>query len=479
MARILTFCFLLLFPIASYCQQSNIEKFLSDSSMTHASVSLCIIDADSGTIVSQYNSEKSLTQASILKMITTATALELLGNDYKFKTEAGYSGKIRKGTRTLDGDIIIKGGGDPSLGSDNFPEYYKDFIDRWVRDFKALGIRKVTGSVIADDSYYDYEPVPGGWGWDDIGNYYGAGAFGLSVYDNTFQIHLKTGEKGSVPVITRILPENSGIELQSFLISSGSTDNGYIYLAPYTNKGWISGTIPVNNEDFILKGSIPDPPLFLAKTFYKKLDEAGIRIKGKAVTTRLMPGLKTSNFSLVSQTISPPLSAIIEVLNHKSVNLYAEHLIKELGKKNKNSGSTSAGVEVVKAFLDSAGIKSEGMFMEDGSGLSSRDAVNSAGMAHLLLFMKHKSRFFSDYFNSLPEAGKDGTLKNFFKDQVFESRLRAKSGSMTRVRSFAGYFTTLSGKEMIFCVIVNNYSGASRKVISGVEEIIKEIIINN
>jgi D-alanyl-D-alanine carboxypeptidase/D-alanyl-D-alanine-endopeptidase (penicillin-binding protein 4) len=477
MNRILTLFFLILIPVILQSQQSQIARFLSDSSMSHSSVSLCIIDADSGTIISQYNGGLSLTQASILKLITTAVALEKLGKNYQFKTDAGYTGEISKSRKSLKGDIIIKGGGDPSLGSENFPEYYKDFIDKWVQDFKALGIRKVTGRIIVDDSYFDYEPVPAGWGWDDLGNYYGAGAYGLSIYDNTLQIHFKTGGEGSYPVITSMVPEGSGIELKNYLTSSGSTDNGYIYLAPYTNTGWISGTIPVDKEDFILKGSIPDPPLFLANAFYKKLKYAGIKVKGTPFTGRVLPILKTDNFISVSQTLSPPLSAIIDVLIHKSVNLYAEHLIKQLGKVCKNSGTTLAGTEVIKQFLDSAGINTKGMFIEDGSGLSTRDAVNSSEMTKLLLFMKNKSRYFDDYFSSLPEAGKNGTLKNYFKDQVFDSRLRAKSGSLTRVRSFAGYFKTISGKDMIFCIIVNNYNGPSRGIISGIEEILKEIIL--
>ncbi|MBA4322138.1 MAG: hypothetical protein C0408_04910 [Odoribacter sp.] len=149
-----------------------------------------------------------------------------------------------------------------------------------------------------------------------------------------------------------------------------------------------------------------------------------------------------------------------------------------MGRVFKNCGSTNAGAEVIMGFLDSAGIKSDGMFIEDGSGLSSKDAVSSAEMVNLLLFIKKNGRFFDEYLMSLPEPGKEGTLKNYFKDQVFESRLRAKSGSMTRVRSYAGYFTTLSGKDMIFCIIVNNYNGPSRKVISGIEEIIKDVILN-
>ncbi|MBA4322137.1 MAG: D-alanyl-D-alanine carboxypeptidase/D-alanyl-D-alanine-endopeptidase, partial [Odoribacter sp.] len=293
-----------------------------------SSVSLCIINADSGWIISQFNSEKSLAQASILKLLTTAVALEMLGKDYTFKTEVGYSGNIRKRSKTLEGNIIIKGGGDPALGSENFSEYYNGFIDKWIEDIKAVGIKKIKGRIIADDSYYDYQPVPTGWNWDDLGNYYGAGASGLSVFDNTFQIHFKTSEEGSVPVMTSISPGGSDLMFTSFLTSSGTTDNGYIFLAPYSNSGWISGTIPENKEDFILKGSIPDPPLFLAKTINKKLNEAGILTGGSPVTTRLMSEPGPDNFTVISETNSPPLSEIIKVLNHKSVNLYAEHLIK-------------------------------------------------------------------------------------------------------------------------------------------------------
>ena len=465
MVRILI-VILLLLPVISYSQQGQVEKFLSDSSMIHASVSLCIADAESGNIISQYNPEKSLTQASLLKLITTATALEKLGKDYTFKTSLGYTGKIKKGSKKLEGDIVIKGGGDPTLGSENFPEFNEGLIDKWIKDIKALGIKKIAGRIIADDSYYDYEPVPAGWSWEDIGNYYGAGAYGLSISDNTLQIHFKTSGNGSLPVITNIFPEGSGIEFTNYLTASGTEDNGYFFSAPFSNKGWITGTIPENKEDFILKGSIPDPPLFLAKTLSEKLAAAGVKVNGKPATTRIMPEDKPGNFTLVSETISPPLSAIIEVLNHKSVNLYAEHLIKELGKIFKNSGTTAAGVEVVKEFLDSTGIKTDGMFIEDGSGLSPGDAVNSAAMVKLLLYMKRNGKFFDDYLRSLPEAGKEGTLKNYFKDQVFESRLKVKSGSMTRVRSYAGYFTTLAGKEMIFCIIVNNYDGPSRNVFS-------------
>jgi D-alanyl-D-alanine carboxypeptidase/D-alanyl-D-alanine-endopeptidase (penicillin-binding protein 4) len=477
MGRISIVIFFLLFSFTSYSQELQIERFLSDSTMKYASVSLCITDAETGNIIYQHDPEKSLKQASVLKLVTTAAALELLGKDYTFKTSVYYSGRIRKGSGILDGDIIIKGGGDPALGSENFPDFYNGFTDKWINDIRALGIKKITGGVIADDSRYDYQPVPPGWSWEDLGNYYGSGAYGLSVFDNTLFIHFKTSEKGTTPLITALFPEGSGIDFTNFLTASGTVDNGYIYSAPYSNKGCISGTIPENNEDFILKGSIPDPPLFLANTFQKKLKDAGIKITSAPSSIRLKPEIKTDNLTLVSETISPPLSTLIEVLNHKSVNLYAEQLVKELGKVFNNSGTTASGIQVIMEFLDSAGLKTDGMFIDDGSGLSSLDAVSSAEMVKLLLFMKKNGRFYADYYQSLPEPGKEGTLKNYFRDPVFESKLRAKSGSLTRVRSYAGYFTSFTGKDMIFCIIVNNYIGPSKNVIQGIEGIIKEVIL--
>jgi D-alanyl-D-alanine carboxypeptidase/D-alanyl-D-alanine-endopeptidase (penicillin-binding protein 4) len=180
---------------------------------------------------------------------------------------------------------------------------------------------------------------------------------------------------------------------------------------------------------------------------------------------------------LITETTSPPLSEIIKVLNHESINLYAEHLIKVLGKKYLNSGSTHSGVEVVKDFLRDNGIAQEGLFIEDGSGLSPANAINSKGLVSFLLYMRKKGKYFPEYYKSIPEAGKEGTLNNYFRDPVFKSGIRVKSGSMTRVRSYAGYFTTKSEQNIVFAIIVNNYSGPSRHIVTGIENIIKQIIL--
>jgi serine-type D-Ala-D-Ala carboxypeptidase/endopeptidase (penicillin-binding protein 4) len=465
--------------IYSFSQEKSSETFHADSSLIHASVSLCVADAQTGDILIDYNSGISLAPASVMKVITTAAALELLGPGHTFSTKVGYTGTFRKTFGTLKGNIIILGGGDPALGSKYFTDHYEGFIDNWVTEIKKLGIKRIRGQVITDDSYYDYLPVPAKWLWEDEGNYYGAGAYGLSVFDNTYEIHFSTFSEGSKPEMKEIIPVECRDQLSNFLIASGIEDKGNVFTSPYGKGGWLAGKIPVNQLDFILKASITDPPLLLSKVLSEKLKAVGIKISGNPTTIRAEQNLKPEKIVPVTETTSPPLSDIINVLNHESVNLFAEHLIKELGKKFRNTGSTESGSEVVTEFLKSSGIDTNGMFIEDGSGLSPVNAINTRELVRLLVYMRNKGKYFNEYYSSLPDAGKNGTLKNYFKDPLFDSQLKAKSGSMTRVRSFAGYFTTKSGKNMAFSIIINNYSGSSKNIISGIEENIRELIINN
>ena len=240
----------------------------------------------------------------------------------------------------------------------------------------------------------------------------------------------------------------------------------------------MEGIIPAGQNDFVLKASISDPPLLLAKIMTKMLNSAGITLTEEPSTARLVKNYNPDDFSLITETVSPPLSKIIEVLNHESVNLYAEHLLKELGKKYGTAGSTYAGIEVVMSFLRKNGIDNSGLYMEDGSGLSPLDAINTRLLSNVLSYMETSGKYFGDYFSSLPEAGKNGTIKYHFTDPIFDNRLRAKSGSMTRVRNYAGYLTTIKGNKLVFSIIVNNFSGSSGQIVAGVENILRQTIIN-
>jgi len=472
---------LLLFALISqslFSQQSAFEAFLADSSMRSGSVSFHLIDAESGLTIYDHNSGRSLIPASVMKLVTTSAALELLGPDHTFTTATGYNGILNSRTGVLKGNIIIKGGGDPALGSKAFNSHYPGLEQEWVEKIKKAGIRKIKGKVVTDDSYFDYQPVPGKWLWEDAGNYYGAGAYGLSLYDNSYEIHFRTSSDGLTHEITGIFPEECRAEITDMLKVSGTQDHGYVYAAPYSTTGWMAGTIPAGENDFVLRASITDPPFLIARILDKKLRNSGIKITDQPSTVRIEQ-CSADSFVEISKISSPPLKEILSVLNHESVNLYAEHLVKELGKRFKDNGSADSGLVVIDEFMKDAGINSEGIFIEDGSGLSPLNSVSAEGLTGLLLFMKTKSKHPEVFISSLPEAGREGTLKNYFKDPVFENRLAAKSGSMTRVRAYAGYLEAVSGRELIFCIIVNNFTGPARDIMTHIENILKEIIISN
>ncbi|MCU0408359.1 MAG: D-alanyl-D-alanine carboxypeptidase/D-alanyl-D-alanine-endopeptidase, partial [Bacteroidales bacterium] len=450
---------------AASAQQNSINKLLNDSSMLNGSISFCAINAVSGEVLFESGSAKSLIPASILKLVTTAAALELLGPDYRFRTSIGYSGRLTRNSGRLTGDIVISGGGDPAFASKRFQDHYGDIKTNWADAIMNAGIRKVEGRVITDDSHFDFLPVPAKWLWEDAGNYYGAGAYGLSVFDNTYDIYLKRSTAGSSLEIAYIDPPECRSEFSNWLVAAGTADEGYVFAAPYSTNGWLAGTVPENLDDFSLKASISDPPRLFATMIEETLREKGISIESEASTSRLELSPVSGPLTPVAEILSPPLSQLAEALNHESINLYAEHFLKELGKKFRGKGSTEAGIDVIYEFLRNSGISIKGMFIEDGSGLSPMNSVNAAAMTRLLVYMKNSSGNFAEFYNSLPEAGKEGTLRNYFRDPVFESRLFAKSGSMTRVRSYSGYLQTLKGNTIAFTIIVNNYSGPSRTLI--------------
>lgn len=461
------------FSLAIFSQECY--DFLNDPSFANASISFIVTDASGNDTILEHDSGRSLKPASVLKLIVTAAALEKLGPEHTFRTTLGYTGKISKRGK-LTGDIVITGGGDPAFASSNFPEYYKEFPDEWISGIKAIGIKKIKGRVITDDSYFDYLPIPAKWLWEDAGNYYGAGVYGASVYDNTRQIHLNT--TGAIPVITSLSPGDSRLEFSNRLKAEGTSDKGYVFEAPYSNSGWLAGTVPANKEDFILKASISDPPLLLAEIFNESLINSGIKISGDPTTTRHEKKNISATATTISTITSPPLDSLLVILNHESVNLYAETLLKELGKKLRNEGSFESGIRAEYDFLREAGVDTTGLFLVDGSGLSPVNGTTAGNLASLLIYMSSRGKYFPEYLNSLPEAGREGTLRRYFQDPAFAGTTRAKSGSMTRVKSYAGYITTMSGRKLVFAMIINNFTCPPARVNQLFEEVLKELIMN-
>lgn len=444
--------------------QQKITNWQNSAALQNAAIGFAIIDNVSGEEIIKSEPQLSLVPASIFKVVTTATALEVLGPDYRFKTTFSYSGNLNGDT--LKGDLQIVGGGDPTLGSMYFPDY-SNFFDEWLNTLQKVGIRIITGDIVADATIYEKNQVPGSWVWEDLGNYFGAGASGLTVFDNMYEIHLKSPQTaGQLTQFIKTVPQIPELNLQNEVRSSDvNSDQSYVFGSPEDSRRVIRGTIPKDRSDFSVKASVPDPPMLLASELSRKLAAKGIRFSGKIKLQKAQSGVT------MVETLSPPLSDIIRITNFESVNLFAEHFLKHLAWQKNGLGTTEDGCQFIFDFWKEKGLNMNGFFVNDGSGLSRFDAITASQMCRILNYMKTQSRNADDFIQSLPTAG-FGTLTNFNSTEFPTDGFRAKSGSMTRVRCYAGYLKTDSGRDLSFTVMLNNFSCTMSEATRKIQELL-------
>lgn len=411
-----------------------VKELMSSSSAYSANFSMYVSD-EKGNFVYEYNGNKGLTTASTQKIFTAACALETLGKNFRYTTTASYSGNITSGK--LNGDLQIFSDGDPTLGSWRYEDYKpENFKQKLIAALKQQGISEIAGNLVLDDSYFDFQTTPGGWPWNDMGNYYGAGVWGINWRENQFDLNVK-GDK-----IQNSNIELPGIEWVSELKTGGNSDQSLIFTAPHSDVALINGKLPSGKVSTV-SGATPNPPLTLGNEVKNWLAQNGIRFTGKIISSseNKIKGEKSS-FSpgtAILEYKSPELSKIVYWFLKKSVNLYGETLIKTLGKQKKNEGSFNAGVAYLKDFWISKGINASMINFADGSGLSPQNYVAARAQVQALLYAK-KQPWFAEFFEGFPN----------------QNGMRMKSGTMMNTKSFAGYHN-----GYVFSVIVNNYQNGS------------------
>lgn len=466
-------------PVQLFSQIDRaIQNYVNDSVFENAGISICIRDINSGEILAGYNENMALTSASIMKLVTSGTALEILHPDYRYYTRVGYVGKLSD--KKLEGHIIIKGGGDPALGSEYFKDYYGYFIKQWASSIAESGIKEINGRVIADASIFEYSPAAPGWSWADLGNYYGAGVHGLSAFDNMYRIIFNTGERGTKPEITGLVPDIPGLIINNQLIAEGKSDRGYVYLPPYGDYAEIKGTIPVKRDSFALKASMPDPPYFVASLLHNELLNLGIEISGHPTTLKdykqYIDDKLLNTAVITSWQASPALFEIVKCTNLESVNLFAETLAWTLDYENsgKESAGLNGGLKVISDFLESRELNTSGLYMTDGSGLSRSNALSSSFITSFLVYMSSEASYPDLFKMSLAIPG-EGTFESYFLTPELKNGLRGKSGTVSRVRNYAGYLITKSGREVAFGILSNNFDCSSHQVSKRVERLLIEV----
>lgn len=388
-------------------------------------ISMYAVHIPTGTILIDEQSDKSFIPASCLKIVTTAAALNLLDPKSSFETHLTYSGDIDE-NGILHGSLYIQGGGDPCLGSNRInPLGGLDHqIESWIQALEKAGIKQVLGKIIGDASIWEEEMAVPSWGFEDLGNYYGAGACGLSFHENSYKLFFKPGlQVGNSTQIIRTEPAISHLILQNNVTTgpSLSGDKACIYGVEFCNTRFVRGTIPIDSKEFCIQGSIPNPPAFTADCLSKKMQEKGITIANEDFTS--------TKRTIIHTTISPSIEEIVFQTNQHSINLYAEHLLKKIGK-----GSTTGGVEAISNFWRSKKIDLTGFFMADGSGLSRKNLVTTKILVEILSYM-HQSKVFSPFLASFP---------------CVKQEIQAKSGTMAQVKGYTGYHG-----DVAFAILIN------------------------
>jgi D-alanyl-D-alanine carboxypeptidase/D-alanyl-D-alanine-endopeptidase (penicillin-binding protein 4) len=447
--------FLLLFFTANELRAQSVgtlynsayKKFTADKSLRHAITSIYIINTTKKSTVASVNTEVGLAPASCQKIIIASTAFELLGHNYVYKTSLGYTGKIENAI--LYGNIVIKGNGDPTLGSWRYQETVDDsIISEFKKAISREGINEIKGNIYADENLWKGEVTPDGWIWQDIGSYYGAGARALNWRENQYDLFLKSGSNiGNTVEMVRTNPafvEGLDLKMAATSAEKGSGDNAYIYVPLNEKQGYLRGTIPVNEDSFTISGAMPHPSTQLALTL-----EAALKKISVEEASRNHPAI-TNGFDLshIFYTHnSPPLDSIIYWFLKKSINLYGEALAKTIAYEITKTGATDSAVNVIKTFWSKKGIDPGAMNILDGSGLSPANRVTTTTLVNVLEYAK-KQPWFSSFYNALPEI----------------NGIKMKSGSIGGVVSYTGFIKSKTGVEYTFAFIVNNFEGGGNEV---------------
>lgn len=450
------------FPVVIWAQtdlQRATDRLAADEQLAHGTLGVAVIDLGSGELLASANAGRSLVPASLLKVTTTATALEVLGPEHRFETRLAHTGTLGE-DGVLRGDLLIIGGGDPSLGAGR-PDGVLELdalLARWVNAVRAAGITRVEGDVVGEESLDPgAEPSPY-WQWNDIGNYYGAGAGALVINENKYELELqRTPDPGGSPEIVGYAPSPGELRWRNEVTSgpSGSGDQSYIFGAPGTRDRVLRGTIPAGSGVFRVKGSLPDPAADAASWLREALVTQGIAVSGEARAAQL-PGVARAA-TAIDTVFSPPLADLVQLTNFRSVNLFAEALYATLGRAWGVPDDPEAIGNRIEEYWATRGLDAAGWDQVDGSGLGMRNLITPAQLAGVLRLAAE-----GGFPATLPRVGSEGTVRSVLRGRAGAARIRAKSGTLMRSRGFCGYAQTDDGREVAFAIVANNFTGSGR-----------------
>lgn len=437
------------------------KKILEHPAIERGSISWSFRDVLTGQELDAYQSKKLMVPASTVKIFTTALALQKLGISYQFETKIGVTGQKKK--KSLHGDLIIEGKGDPSFGSGLAGSLPGDSVLAQIYSMLCdSGISRIKGNIVINPNHFPYNElaIPRNYVWEDIGNYYGAGAWGLNWRNNEFTVLFTPPKNREDSCKAKIVsPWAQNLDLKTSLKSVYDYSREiYIYSSPLASSVLAEGEVKINSEPFTERGALPNPPLSFGKELKQYLVQRGIQVDGEV-------SISSGNDATAATWkvfLSPFLYELVNETNRTSNNVFAECLAKTLAINQIGRANYPTGEFLMKSLNEYKPYSDSALCLVDGNGLSRKNLVSTSFQSQFLRTQTKDSRSTPYFIGSLPKAGEEGTLKNFPKIE----NLRAKSGSMDKVRSYSGYFYDQNNHWIAFSIITNNVplSMAQQKV---------------
>ena len=448
----------------------EIDQLIDSGELASARWGVCVISLKDNRVFYERNAEKLFTPASNMKLFPTAVALELLGADYRWRTSV-YAGTSPDAGGTVNGDLVLYGRGAPDLTAvarDN--EGTSNSLDQLATDLYNQGVRHIRGNVIGDDSFFRGNPLGDGWQWNDVQWYYGAEASALSINQNETSINVLPPENRETPPVIRVGDPTGYVIVENRMATGAAGEQMTLGLQRglSDNNVRVWGTFPLGGKGFGARLSVHKPALWAAKLFLNTLKARGITVDGTArtrdanepIADRFEPQ-RARELAFVS---SQPLREIIKATNKGSINLYAELILRTLGREragmlpahepgSRERGDDEAGLAIIRLWLNSSKAPLQGVALHDGSGLSRLNLVMPRTLVQLLAAMQRSpnSQIFRE---SLPLSGRDGTLGYRLKE--YAGRVSAKTGYLTYDTALSGFVTTSEGEVLAFSVICND-----------------------
>jgi len=452
----------------------RIQLLLKNPSLKNVSYGISVVSIKKNTPLFSYRDNDLFCIASNMKLLTTAAAVEYLCPDFEYKTSVEARGVITT-TGELDGDIIVRGSGDPNLSGRFYNGNITDVPESWASAIRSRGIREVTGDIIADDSVFDRIYTNPSWPENQLSEWYCAPSCGLSFNDNCVDITLISDKKPGNVVILLVDPNTSYFTIFNNCVStSNKKEHAYsVYRKPGTNQIFIKGKFWINAAPEKTWVNVHNPALYLAIVFKEILEKKGIIVQGCA---RVIDETDSFNSDLekITETVSTMKQTIL-VTNKNSQNFYAEQILKTLGLQIKGRGSSNAGIEVLHAFMRKLGFSPDEYQIEDGSGLSKGNKLSPRIITTLLTHMnEHPYR--DVLYDSLPVSGIDGGLRHRMISSRYKNKIHAKTGYIAKTSALSGYIDTLNGDTLAFSILMNNFKDI--RVIRKIQDNICQILVD-